>query len=95
MELAEIDHAVRGCAQVQEAVTVATAAEGELELVVFYTGVPTSAGVLARQLRAVLPAGLVPRHYRHVAELPLNTNRKIDRTALRGVAAELVAAGAG
>ncbi|WP_341720717.1 AMP-binding protein [Micromonospora sp. FIMYZ51] len=95
VELAEIDHAVRGCAQVQEAVTVATAAEGELELVVFYTGVPTSAGVLARQLRAVLPAGLVPRHYRHVAELPLNTNRKIDRTALRGVAAELVAAGAG
>ena len=45
----------------------------------------------AVMLREILPEGVIPRHYRHVDEFPLNANRKIDRKALAGKAAELLA----
>ncbi|MFJ3219856.1 AMP-binding protein [Kitasatospora sp. NPDC086801] len=82
VELAEIDHAVRSCEGVVEAATVARQAARGLELVVFYTGVPTSPAELSRQLKRILPAATLPRHYHHVDELPLNSNRKVDRRAL-------------
>ncbi|MGN9843373.1 AMP-binding protein [Nonomuraea sp. H19] len=89
VELAEIDHAVRGCDGVEDAVTVSTTAEDATALVVFYTGIPTPAAHFAAQLRRTLPAGLIPRHYHHLDELPLNPNRKVDRAGLRDRAAEL------
>ncbi|MFJ4830598.1 AMP-binding protein [Streptomyces sp. NPDC088747] len=87
VELAEVDDAVRACAGVEDAVTVTRpAAGGGLELVVFYTGVPGSPSVLARQLRRELPEGMLPRAFRHVESFPLNTNRKIDRSRLAAAA---------
>jgi acyl-coenzyme A synthetase/AMP-(fatty) acid ligase len=82
VELAEIDHALRACSGVEDAVTVTRPADAGLELVVFYTGVKTSPAELAGQLRRIIPAGMMPREFRHVAEFPLNSNRKIDRSGL-------------
>ncbi|GHB78509.1 amino acid adenylation protein [Streptomyces viridiviolaceus] len=94
VELAEIDHAVRGCAGVLDAVTVTRRTEaGGTELFVFYTGTPGSAGALGRSVSRLLPAGMVPRHYHHLDEFPLNPNRKIDRLVLAQRAQELLTAG--
>lgn len=82
VELAEVDHAVRSCPGVEDALTVVQKVEGGSELVVFYTGTRTSPVVLARALREILPAGMLPRRYEHLGEFPLNSNRKIDRKAL-------------
>lgn len=87
VELAEIEHALRGCAGVEDAVTVTRPIDDGLELVVFYTGDVVAPAELARQLRKVLPKGMLPRHYRHVTEFPLNSNRKIDRARLTREAA--------
>ncbi|WP_329061809.1 AMP-binding protein [Streptomyces sp. NBC_01429] len=90
VELAEVDAAVRAGGGVQDAVTVAVPADESVELVVFYTGTPVSAVQLARDARAVLPAAVVPRKYVHLAEFPLNSNRKIDRRKLALQAATTV-----
>ncbi|PYC66974.1 D-alanine--poly(phosphoribitol) ligase [Streptomyces tateyamensis] len=88
VELPEVEHALRGCAGVRDAVTVTRPAEGGgVELVVFYTGEVTAPAALARQLRQILPAGMLPRDYRHLVEFPLNSNRKIDRGRLAAEAA--------
>ncbi|MDQ1041750.1 amino acid adenylation domain-containing protein [Streptomyces sp. V3I8] len=91
VELAEVEHAVRTCPSVQDAVAVARTGDAGTELVVFYTGRPTPAAALAAALRALLPQGMVPKHYRHVEDFPLNSNRKVDRKALREQAAVLPA----
>jgi amino acid adenylation domain-containing protein len=82
VELAEVDNAIRGCDGVIDAATVTRPYQSGLELVVFYTGEQVSPAVLSRQLREVLPSGLLPRHYQRLAEFPLNSNRKIDRKQL-------------
>jgi acyl-coenzyme A synthetase/AMP-(fatty) acid ligase len=82
VELAEIEHAVRSCAGVTGAVAVARPAESGSELVVFHTGEPVAPAALARELRGVLPKGMLPREYRHVESFPLNANRKVDRGRL-------------
>jgi acyl-coenzyme A synthetase/AMP-(fatty) acid ligase len=89
-ELAEIDHHVRGCDGVQDAVTVTAAVEGRPQLVAFYTGVPATAAEFSRQLLKTLPQAMVPRHFVRLDEMPLSVNRKIDRPALRKRAQELV-----
>lgn len=88
VELAEVDHAVRACRGVTDAVTVTRpTTEDDLELVTFYTGVPSSPVDLARQLRENLPTAMIPRLFRLVDEFPLNANRKIDRFQLADSAA--------
>ncbi|KJK55204.1 amino acid adenylation domain-containing protein [Saccharothrix sp. ST-888] len=82
VELAEVDAAVRTCPGVQDAVTVAVAADGSVELVVFYTGEAVPLVQLARDVRRVLPVAIVPKRYHRLAEFPLNSNRKIDRGQL-------------
>ncbi|MEV0322098.1 AMP-binding protein [Streptomyces sp. NPDC050658] len=82
VELAEVDDAIRSCEGVTDAATVTRPAAHGTELFVYYTGVPTSPALLTKQAREVLPSGLVPRHYRHIDEFPLNPNRKIDRRRL-------------
>ncbi|MET8682157.1 AMP-binding protein [Streptomyces sp. NPDC004647] len=92
VELAEIEHALRGQDGVDDAVTVPHRPEGgSTELVVFYTGAKVSPMLLSRALREVLPHGMLPRRYEHLRELPLNSNRKVDRSALARRAAELMA----
>jgi amino acid adenylation domain-containing protein len=85
VELAEIDHAVRGTGLVAEAVTVTVPGAHGLELVVFYTGAEVPPVRFATLLRETLPAALIPRRYRWLEELPLNANRKTDRGALKAL----------
>ncbi|MFI2765705.1 AMP-binding protein [Streptomyces echinatus] len=88
VELAEVDDAIRACDGVIDAATVTRPAGSGVELVVYYTGVPASPDVLARQLRQVLPSGLLPRQYHHLDAFPLNANRKVDRRKLAEQAAK-------
>ncbi|MFC7310266.1 AMP-binding protein [Streptomyces monticola] len=90
VELAEIDHALRATAGVEDAVTVARAVEGSVELVVFYTGTRRRPAELNRGLRELLPAAILPRHFEHVPQFPLNSNRKVDRPVLARRAGELL-----
>ncbi|MER6573385.1 AMP-binding protein [Streptomyces sp. NPDC001093] len=92
VELAEVDHALRSCEGVEDAVTVARPVDGSTELIVFYTGHARRPAELARALREVLPKGMLPRHFEHVAEFPLNSNRKVDRPVLAARAGELLGA---
>ncbi|MCX4723205.1 AMP-binding protein [Streptomyces sp. NBC_01306] len=87
VELSEVEHALRAAEGVTEAVAVTRASGNGLELVVYYTGSPTAPSVLARELRQTLPQGMLPREYRHLDELPLNSNRKIDRGKLAAACA--------
>jgi amino acid adenylation domain-containing protein len=86
VELAEIDWAVRRCTGVQESVSVAV----DGELVSFYLGTERPAADLMTELGSVLPKNTIPRYFRHLAEYPLNANRKIDRPALAALAAQIV-----
>lgn len=88
-ELAEIDNQVRRCRGIQDAVTVAVSIDGELQLVVFYTGTPTTSAGFTSQLLLALPQQMLPRHFHHLDEMPLSLTRKIDRQALKRRAVEL------
>jgi amino acid adenylation domain-containing protein len=90
IELTEVEHALRDCG-IQDAVALGVAGDAGTELFVFYTGGERPVLEMVRALRAVLPEGVIPRHYRHVEEFPLNSNRKIDRKTLAARAAELLA----
>ncbi|MET9854945.1 AMP-binding protein [Streptomyces sp. NPDC006450] len=90
VELAEVEHALRECGGVEDAVAVTAEGAGGTELVVFYTGAQTEPAVLARELRQILPRGMMPRYFRNLPEFPLNSNRKTDRGLLTKEAAELV-----
>nr|AGG82478.1 NRPS (A) [Streptomyces sp. SS] len=89
VELAEVDHVVRECDGVRDAVTVPRPAAHGNELVVFYTGEQVDETVLADGVRAVLPHSVLPRRYVHLEQFPLNPNRKVDRLALRRLAEDM------
>jgi amino acid adenylation domain-containing protein len=89
IELSEIDHHVLQLDGVEDAVTVSRTADGRPEMVVFYTGTPSRPADFSRQLLRSLPQAMVPRHYRHLDEMPLTRNKKFDRQALRKLADEL------
>ncbi|GAA3291354.1 AMP-binding protein [Streptomyces cinereospinus] len=88
VELAEIEFALAGCPGVRDAVAVTRTTDGTVEIAVYYTGEPVPAARLAKQLAELLPKGMLPRRYTHLTEIPLNSNRKIDRRRLAEDAAE-------
>ena len=90
IELAEIDEALRQCPGVDDAVAVALPSEQGISLAAFHTGERVPAVALARELSRTLPRAVLPQHFFHVAEFPLNANRKIDRRALLHRAQELL-----
>jgi amino acid adenylation domain-containing protein len=94
VELPEIEHHLRGCRNVDDAVVVAVPANGSLELVAFHTGRRVAAKEIVDHLRRHLPDKMIPRRYHHLEAFPLNANAKTDRSALRTSAGEIVAAGA-
>ncbi|MFC8426782.1 AMP-binding protein [Streptomyces sp. NPDC057236] len=90
VELAEVDHVVRQCPGVQDAAAVTRPAPGGgLELVLYYTGDRVPPATLRRAVSARLPDPMVPRAFLHVAEFPLNSNHKVDRTRLAREAAAM------
>jgi amino acid adenylation domain-containing protein len=89
VELTEVEHALRACG-VHDAVVLGVPSKGSVELFVFYVGVEVPSVTMVRALREVLPAGVVPKHYRHIDEFPLNSNRKVDRKELAARAADML-----
>ncbi|MEV4320042.1 AMP-binding protein [Actinocrispum sp. NPDC049592] len=90
VELAEVDHALRGVSGVDSAATVGAPLGSSTALVAFYTGEAVSPLVLRRELGGVLPGYMIPRYFRHVTSLPVNANRKVDRLVLAARAREVV-----
>ncbi|MFD7863390.1 AMP-binding protein [Streptomyces sp. NPDC059783] len=88
VELAEVEHAMRGACPVSGAVVVGVPVANSTELVAFYLGEEHPPREFHRELAAVLPPQLIPRHYHRLDEFPLNTNKKTDRLALTALAAE-------
>jgi non-ribosomal peptide synthetase component F len=89
IELTEVEQALRDCG-VHDAVALGVPGAAGTELFVFYTGPERPVIEMVRGLRAVLPEGVIPRHYRNLDEFPLNTNRKIDRKTLAARAVDLL-----
>jgi amino acid adenylation domain-containing protein len=85
VELGEIEAAIARHAEITQAVVVSVSGGtgDSVELVGYYTGNPVPERQLVRWLREHLPIHMVPRRLRHQAELPLNANGKVDRSALR------------
>jgi amino acid adenylation domain-containing protein len=92
VELAEVEQALRACG-VPDAVTVGVPGDASTELFAFYTGSAIPTVDIVRRLRRILPDGAIPKHFRNVAEFPLNANRKIDRARLTEHARGLLTAG--
>jgi amino acid adenylation domain-containing protein len=85
VELAEVEWGLRRCTGVRDAVAVAVGGE----LVAFYLGDPRPSTALIAELGTFFPRYQIPRLFHHLAEFPLNANRKTDRPALAALAAEL------
>ncbi len=86
IELGEIEVALARCAEVEQAVVVATGAEsGDPRLIAYLvarSGVDPSASVLRDKLRAELPDYMIPSAFVPLPRFPLTPNGKIDRRAL-------------
>lgn len=79
IELGEVEVAATACTGVSRACCVYDTARSRLHL--FYTGEAAKAD-LNTALRAVLPPQMLPNTLHLLAELPMNKNGKLDRTAL-------------
>ncbi|MGK4579226.1 amino acid adenylation domain-containing protein [Kitasatospora sp. HPMI-4] len=91
VELGEIEAALRGAADVDQAVAVALGPKTARDRVVAFVtpgphAVPDEAAITA-ELAARLPGHLVPQRIHVVAALPLTANGKVDRAALAATAA--------
>ncbi|WP_166654424.1 condensation domain-containing protein, partial [Tahibacter aquaticus] len=85
IELGEIEAALLACAGVREAVVLAREdVPGEKRLVAYVTATAAepAAETLREQLRAMLPDYMLPAAFVCLAEIPLNTNGKVDRRVL-------------
>ena len=85
----EVEGAILSGGEASEAVAVGVSDErlGQA-IVAMVAGDAAREGALRARLRADLPSFLQPRLYRWFAELPRNANGKLDRAALRRMAAE-------
>jgi amino acid adenylation domain-containing protein len=87
IELAEIESAARDVLAVPDAVAVGFTGPKGVEIALFYLGRPLPAEQIVDRLSARLPEYMVPRRQWPLPELPLNSNRKVDRKALAELAA--------
>jgi acyl-CoA synthetase (AMP-forming)/AMP-acid ligase II len=83
IELGEIEHALTRCADVEQAVVVATPAEsGDPRLIAYIVaraGKEPTPAALRESLRTELPEYMIPAAYVPLPKLPLTPNGKIDR----------------
>jgi len=86
VELAEIEQHIRALPGVTAAAVVGVRTEGNQRLAAWYTGSADLAERIREHLVYHVPEFMVPYWIWHLAELPLNTNRKVDRAALMAMA---------
>jgi amino acid adenylation domain-containing protein len=82
VELTELEWHARALPGVEAAIAVAVDSAADRRLALWYTGNAMPAGRLRAHLVSRVPEFMVPHFVWHVAELPLNDNRKVDRRAL-------------
>jgi amino acid adenylation domain-containing protein len=87
LELGEIEAALRQEPGVESAVALGwpLTASGAGGVVAFITGSTIREEAIRSNLQSKLPAYAVPREIRVMQQLPLNTNGKVDRKALRSI----------
>jgi amino acid adenylation domain-containing protein len=78
VELSEVESGLRRLRGVTDAVAIAL----DGELFAFYLGEERPAADLMEEMGTFYPRYLIPLHYQHLAEFPLNSNRKVDRPVL-------------
>jgi amino acid adenylation domain-containing protein len=85
VELGEIEHALMKASGAAHAVADVAVVRNGIEEI--FAALPLSAlprkKETRRQMKALLPAYMLPRHYFFTDDFPLNANGKIDRKALR------------
>jgi amino acid adenylation domain-containing protein len=84
VELGEIESVLRGLENVVEAIAVGWPVEDGVAqgVVAFVCGVGLSAETILETARGLLPRYMAPSRVTIVEEMPLNSNGKVDRTAL-------------
>jgi acyl-coenzyme A synthetase/AMP-(fatty) acid ligase len=84
IELGEIEHHARAFQQGNNAVAIPFQnASGNTEIALFLEGEEQSPAAVIQFLKTKLPAYMVPTKFVFKTVLPLNTNGKIDRKALK------------
>lgn len=84
IELGEVEHYARACAEMDGVAAVDVVNDtGMVELVLCVAGLKGSVRELQEALRARMPAYMVPARVAAFESLPLNSNGKVDRPALR------------
>jgi amino acid adenylation domain-containing protein len=78
VELSEVESGLRRLGGVTDAVAIAL----DGELYAFYLGEERPAADLMEEMGTFFPRYLIPLHYQHLVEFPLNSNRKTDRPVL-------------
>ncbi|MFF7231788.1 AMP-binding protein [Streptomyces sioyaensis] len=94
LELEEVEAALLAHAGFPEAVVVALPDPlAGSRLAAVHTGTPTAAAAeVHARLNSHLPAHMIPKHYCHLGQLPLNVSGKVDRAACKELAARQTAA---
>ncbi|GAB7035666.1 amino acid adenylation domain-containing protein [Streptomyces sp. NPDC021749] len=82
IELGDVDAALARHPAVRDAVALVRETGEDSVLVAYYSGEPTTAAELTAFLRRLVPVYMIPGSFTHLAELPLNTNGKVDRAAV-------------
>ncbi|MFD8328084.1 amino acid adenylation domain-containing protein [Streptomyces lydicus] len=82
IELGDVDAALARHPAVRDAVALVRETGEDSVLVAYYSGDPTTAAELTTFLRRLVPVYMIPGSFTHLAELPLNTNGKVDRAAV-------------
>ncbi|WP_419683606.1 amino acid adenylation domain-containing protein [Burkholderia theae] len=98
VEPGEVSAAVRAAGPVAQAETLAIEHDGRLRLAAFVVmrdGTAFDEAAMRAALAAKLPDYMVPAQFVALARLPVTANGKIDRTALRELAAAPVASASG
>ena len=91
VSLGAVERVVEGCDGVDACVIIAAPEpEGEVELIAFAVAAQPSSGLrasIAERVQDALGRAALPRRVAHMSEFPLLPNRKVDRAALRALAA--------
>ncbi|QFZ20987.1 amino acid adenylation domain-containing protein [Saccharothrix syringae] len=85
VELGDVEATLRRHEGVTDAVVLARRDGTDVELIGCYTGAALDPRELVRWLGRQLPTHMVPRRLRHLPDLPLNANGKVDRGGLAAV----------